>query len=29
MEMCLVVRMQGADHRLARQQANQFAVRRS
>jgi hypothetical protein len=24
-----VVRMQGADHRLARQQANQFAVRRS
>jgi DNA replication protein DnaC len=28
MEMCLVVRMQGADHRQARQQANQVALRR-
>jgi DNA replication protein DnaC len=28
MEMCLVVRMQGADHRLARQAANQVALRR-
>ncbi len=29
MEMCLVVRMQGNDHRLARQAANQVALRRS
>jgi DNA replication protein DnaC len=29
MEMCLVVRMLGADHRQARQQANQVALRRS
>jgi DNA replication protein DnaC len=29
MEMCLVVRMQGGDHRQARQQANQVALRRS
>jgi DNA replication protein DnaC len=28
MEMCLVVRMQGADHRQARQQANRVALRR-
>jgi DNA replication protein DnaC len=28
MEMCLVVRMQGADHREASQQANQVALRR-
>jgi len=28
MEMCLVVRMQGADHRQARQQANQVALRK-
>jgi len=28
MEMCLVVRMQGADHRDASQQANQVALRR-
>ena len=28
MEMCLVVRMQGSDHRLARQAANQVALRR-
>jgi DNA replication protein DnaC len=28
MEMCLVVRMRGADHRQARQQANQVALRR-
>jgi len=28
MEMCLVVRLQGSDHRLARQQANQVALRR-
>jgi DNA replication protein DnaC len=28
MEMCLVVRMQGSDHRQARQQANQVALRR-
>ena len=28
MEMCLVVRMQGGDHRQARQQANQVALRR-
>jgi DNA replication protein DnaC len=28
MEMCLVVRMQGADHRQARQLANQVALRR-
>ncbi len=28
MEMCLVVRLQGADHRQARQQANQVALRR-
>jgi DNA replication protein DnaC len=29
MEMCLVVRLQGSDHRQARQQANQVALRRS
>jgi len=29
MEMCLVVQMQGSDHRQARQLANQVAVRRS
>jgi DNA replication protein DnaC len=29
MEMCLVVKMQGADHRQARQLANQVALRRS
>jgi DNA replication protein DnaC len=29
MEMCLVVRLQGGDHRQARQQANQVALRRS
>ena len=29
MEMCLIVRMQGGDHRQARQQANQVALRRS
>jgi DNA replication protein DnaC len=29
MEMCLVVRIQGSDHRQARQQANQVALRRS
>ncbi len=29
MEMCLVVRMQGSDHRQARQLANQVALRRS
>ena len=29
MEMCLVVRMQGGDHRQARQLANQVALRRS
>ena len=28
MEMCLVVRMHGADHREASQQANQVALRR-
>jgi DNA replication protein DnaC len=28
MEMCLVVRIQGSDHRQARQQANQVALRR-
>jgi len=28
MEMCLVVRLQGGDHRQARQQANQVALRR-
>ncbi len=28
MEMCLIVRMQGGDHRQARQQANQVALRR-
>jgi hypothetical protein len=28
MEMCLVVRMGGSDHRQARQQANQVAIRR-
>ena len=28
MEMCLVVRLQGSDHRQARQQANQVALRR-
>ena len=28
MEMCLVVRMHGSDHRQARQQANQVALRR-
>jgi len=28
MEMCLVVRVQGGDHRQARQQANQVALRR-
>jgi DNA replication protein DnaC len=28
MEMCLIVRMSGSDHRQARQQANQVAVRR-
>jgi DNA replication protein DnaC len=28
MEMCLVVRLSGSDHRLARQQANQVALRR-
>jgi DNA replication protein DnaC len=28
MEMCLVIRMQGADHRQARQLANQVALRR-
>jgi hypothetical protein len=28
MEMCLVVRMQGGDHRQARQLANQVALRR-
>ncbi len=28
MEMCAVVRMQGSDHRLARQAANQVALRR-
>jgi len=28
MEMCLVVRLHGSDHRLARQQANQVALRR-
>ena len=28
MEMCLVIRMQGADHREASQQANQVALRR-
>jgi DNA replication protein DnaC len=29
MEMCLVVRLAGSDHRQARQQANQVALRRS
>jgi DNA replication protein DnaC len=29
MEMCLVVRLSGGDHRQARQQANQVALRRS
>ncbi len=29
MEMCLVVRLHGSDHRQARQQANQVALRRS
>jgi DNA replication protein DnaC len=29
MEMCLVVRLSGSDHRQARQQANQVALRRS
>jgi hypothetical protein len=28
MEMCLVVRVGGSDHRQARQQANQVALRR-
>jgi DNA replication protein DnaC len=28
MEMCLIVRLQGGDHRQARQQANQVALRR-